>query len=103
LETGFPWPWRNAASLPDETVICRCENVTAGDIRRAAGSLDAPELNRAKAFVRVGMGRCQGRMCGLAGAEVLAAARKMPIEQAGRIRSAAPIKPLPAKIRGIMT
>jgi NADPH-dependent 2,4-dienoyl-CoA reductase/sulfur reductase-like enzyme len=103
LETGFPWPWRNAASLPDETVICRCENVTAGDIRRAAGSLDAPELNRAKAFVRVGMGRCQGRMCGLAGAEVLAAARNIPIEQAGRIRSAAPIKPLPAKIRGIMT
>lgn len=103
LETGFPWPWRNAASLPDETVVCRCENVTAGDIRRAAGALDAPEVNRAKAFVRVGMGRCQGRMCGLAGAEILAAARQMPIEQAGRIRSAAPIKPLPAKIRGIMT
>lgn len=103
LETGFPWPWKNAADLPDETVVCRCENVTAGDIRRAAGPLDAPEVNRAKAFVRVGMGRCQGRMCGLAGAEILAAARKIPIEEAGRIRSAAPVKPLPAKIRGIMT
>lgn len=103
LETGFPWPWRQAAELPDETVICRCENVTAGDIRRAAGPLDAPEVNRAKAFVRAGMGRCQGRMCGLASAEILAAARKIPIEDAGRIRSAAPVKPLPAKIRGIMT
>lgn len=103
LETGFPWPWKNASDLPDETVICRCENVTAGDIRRAAGPLDAPEVNRAKAFVRVGMGRCQGRMCGLAGAEVLAASRKIPIEKAGRIRSASPIKPLPARIRGITT
>ncbi|OUI85488.1 FAD/NAD(P)-dependent oxidoreductase [Acetobacter tropicalis] len=103
LETGFPWPWQNAAELPDETVVCRCENVTAGDIRRAAGPLDAPEINRAKAFVRVGMGRCQGRMCGLAGAEILAAARKIPVAEAGRVRSAAPVKPLPARIRGIMT
>lgn len=103
LETGFPWPWQNAATLPDETVVCRCENVTAGDIRRAATPLDAPEINRAKALVRVGMGRCQGRMCGLAGAEILAAARKIPVEQAGRIRSAAPVKPLPISIRNVIT
>ncbi|GBR09889.1 FAD/NAD(P)-dependent oxidoreductase [Acetobacter oeni] len=103
LETGFPWPWRHAAGLPDDTVVCRCENVTAGDIRRAAGPLDSPEINRAKAFVRVGMGRCQGRMCGLAAAEILAAARGVAIEEAGRVRSAAPLKPLPAKIRGVVT
>lgn len=95
LESAFPYPARLAAELPDETIICRCEAVTAGDIRRAAGPLDAPELNRAKALTRPGMGRCQGRVCGLAAAEVLAAARGVPVEAVGRLRGAAPVKPLP--------
>jgi hypothetical protein len=95
LETAFPWPAPLAASLPDETVVCRCEAITAGELRHAAGALDAPELNRAKAFVRAGMGRCQGRMCGLAAAEILAAARGVPVEAVGRLRGAAPVKPLP--------
>jgi NADPH-dependent 2,4-dienoyl-CoA reductase/sulfur reductase-like enzyme len=96
LERGFPWPAWLAASLPDETIVCRCEAVTAGDIRRAAGPLDAGEINRAKAFSRVGMGRCQGRMCQLAGAELLAAARGVKVDQVGRLRGQAPVKPLPA-------
>ena len=98
LEQAFPWPARLAAALPDDTVICRCEAVTAADIRHSAGPLDAPEINRAKAFVRVGMGRCQGRMCQLAGAEVLAAARGVAAEQVGRVRGQAPVKPLPASV-----
>ncbi len=101
LEAAFPWPARLARALPDETVICRCENITAGDIRHAATSLDAPELNRAKALMRPGMGRCQGRICGLAAAEVLAAARGVPVEQVGRLRGAAPVKPLPANLEPI--
>lgn len=96
LERAFPWPARLAASLPDQAIVCRCEAVTAGDIRRSAGPLDAPEINRAKAFSRLGMGRCQGRMCQLAGAEVLAAARGVPVQDVGRLRGQAPVKPLPA-------
>jgi len=95
LAIAFPWPAALAASLPDETLVCRCEAITAGELRRSAGALDAPEMNRAKAFSRVGMGRCQGRMCGLAGAEILAAARGVPVEEAGRLRGQAPVKPLP--------
>lgn len=96
LESAFPWPAQLAAGLPDDTLVCRCEAITAGEIRHAASALDAPEVNRAKAFNRVGMGRCQGRMCGLAGAEVLAAARGVPVAQVGRLRGQAPVKPLPA-------
>jgi bacterioferritin-associated ferredoxin len=96
LEAAFPWPAHLASGLPDATLVCRCEAITAGEIRHAATALDAPEVNRAKAFNRVGMGRCQGRMCGLAGAEVLAAARGVPVEQVGRLRGQAPVKPLPA-------
>lgn len=99
LEAAFPWPGYEAAGLPDETVVCRCENVTAGEIRRAAREFGAPELNRGKQLVRPGMGRCQGRVCGLAAAEILAAARGVPVEQVGRLRGAAPIKPLPVGAR----
>jgi len=54
----------------------------------------AKEANRAKAFSRVGMGRCQGRYCGLAAAELIAAEADIPIEQVGRLRGQAPVKPL---------
>jgi hypothetical protein len=40
------------------------------------------------------MGRCQGRYCGHAGAEIVAAAAGVPIEVVGRLRSQAPVKPL---------
>lgn len=94
LETAFPWPAHLAAALPDEALVCRCEAITAGEIRHSATDLGAPEVNRAKALSRVGMGRCQGRYCGLAAAEVLAAALGVPVEQVGRLRGQAPIKPL---------
>ena len=56
--------------------------------------MGAREANRAKALCRVGMGRCQGRYCGHAGAEVIAHAAGVPVEQVGRLRGQAPVKPL---------
>ncbi|MDA8048966.1 MAG: FAD/NAD(P)-binding oxidoreductase [Rhodospirillales bacterium] len=100
LELGFSWPARLAGELPDATLVCRCEAITAGEIRGAASTFGAPEMNRAKAFVRIGMGRCQGRYCGLAGAEVLAAARGVPVEKVGRLRGQAPVKPLSISLAG---
>lgn len=91
---AFPYPKAMAASVADDLVVCRCENICAGDIRRAARDLGAQELNRAKAFSRVGMGRCQGRVCGSAAAEILAAELSCPIDQVGRLRGQAPIRPL---------
>jgi len=46
----------------DEIVICRCEEVTLGEIRRwiAKGYHNFDELKR---VLRVGMGPCQGRGC----------------------------------------
>jgi hypothetical protein len=41
------------------------------------------------------MGRCQGRFCGSAAAEILADARGDPLLAVGRLRGAAPVKPLP--------
>ncbi len=98
LAEAFPWPAAQAGKLPDETVLCRCENVTAGDLRRTVREAGAKEANRAKAFSRVGMGRCQGRYCGQAAAEVVAAEAGVPVEQVGRLRGQAPVKPLPIAI-----
>ncbi|GKT24869.1 NAD(P)/FAD-dependent oxidoreductase [Acidovorax sp. SUPP3334] len=95
LERAFPFPDGWAAQAPDALVVCRCENVTAGELRACARDAGADEMNRLKALTRVGMGRCQGRMCGVAAAEILAQARGLPVEQVGRLRGQAPIKPVP--------
>jgi hypothetical protein len=48
-----------------------------------------------KALTRVGMGRCQGRMCGEAAMALLAAESGLPPQALGRLRAQAPIKPIP--------
>lgn len=93
LERAFPYPARLARAMPDATLLCRCEAITAGELRAAAR--DADELNRGKALTRVGMGRCQGRVCGPPAAEVLAAALDVPVAAVGRLRGQMPVKPIP--------
>ena len=95
LEQAFPFPEKWAAQAPDELVVCRCEHITAGELRRTVRETGANEMNRLKALSRVGMGRCQGRMCGVAAAEILAQASGQSVEQVGRWRAQAPIKPIP--------
>jgi len=95
LERAFPFPRDWAARAPDDLVVCRCEEVTAGQLRQCVRETGAQEMNRLKALTRVGMGRCQGRTCGVAAAEILAhAAGKAPAD-VGRLRGQMPIKPLP--------
>ncbi|WFU37463.1 NAD(P)/FAD-dependent oxidoreductase [Bradyrhizobium sp. CB82] len=99
LERAFPFPAKLAADMTDDTILCRCEAITVGDLRAAANEASATlapsEVNRAKALTRVGMGRCQGRVCGAAAAEVLAATLSCPVEQVGRLRGQPPVKPIP--------
>jgi NADPH-dependent 2,4-dienoyl-CoA reductase/sulfur reductase-like enzyme len=95
LERAFPFPVNWARHAPDDLVVCRCENVTAGELRQCVAHDGADEMNRLKSLTRVGMGRCQGRMCGAAAAEILAEATQRPVQLVGRLRGQAPIKPLP--------
>ncbi|GAV36137.1 hydrogen cyanide synthase subunit HcnB [Roseomonas sp. TAS13] len=81
------------APRDDATVVCRCEEVTAGQVRLAA-RLGATGPNQAKAYLRAGMGPCQGRMCGTTVAALIAAERGFSIEDAGTLRPRAPFKPL---------
>ena len=56
-----PAPFR-PDTLDDATVVCRCEEVTAGEIRRVVAD-GYPHLGAVKRHTRCGMGRCQGRYC----------------------------------------
>jgi len=94
LETAFPFPARWAAEAPDELIICRCEEVSVGEVRSVVDE-GHWEINRVKAHCRVGMGRCQGRMCGTAAAEIVAQRSGRTLDGIGRLRGQAPIKPLP--------
>ena len=77
----------------DETIVCRCEEVSAGAIR---GYVDAGCLgpNQTKAFGRCGMGPCQGRLCGLSVTEIIAEHRRVPPERVGSYRIRPPLKPI---------
>lgn len=79
--------------IDDATVVCRCEEVTAGQVRAAAG-LGCLGLNQMKAFTRAGMGPCQGRMCAPTTARVLAEARGVPDQVVDPLRLRFPSKPL---------
>jgi NADPH-dependent 2,4-dienoyl-CoA reductase/sulfur reductase-like enzyme len=77
----------------DEVVVCRCEETTAGEIRDVVAQ-GCPGPNQMKAFVRCGMGPCQGRLCGLTVTELIAAQRNVTPGQVGYYRIRPPIKPL---------
>ncbi|TPM17128.1 NAD(P)/FAD-dependent oxidoreductase [Mesorhizobium sp. B2-3-5] len=80
--------------LANETIACRCEEVTAGDLRAlvAEGFTD---INQLKSFSRCGMGQCQGRMCGATVARILAQSLETDMESVGYYRLRLPVKPLP--------
>ena len=76
-----------------DTVVCPCENVTAEQVI-ATVRQGAAGPNQVKAFTRCGMGRCQGRFCGLAVTELVARKRRTSPEEAGHFRLRWPVKPI---------
>jgi len=83
--------WRR---LPDTVTVCRCEEVTVGDVRAAARA-GAIGTNQVKVFTRAGMGPCQGRQCGLSVARLMADATGRPIGEVELPRSRFPLPPIP--------
>jgi len=82
------------AQIPDEVIICRCEEVTAGEIREViAGGIT--NINEIKALTRAGMGPCQGRMCASIIAEMVSIKTTRPVEEGGFSTPRPPVKPLP--------
>jgi NADPH-dependent 2,4-dienoyl-CoA reductase/sulfur reductase-like enzyme len=84
----------DAFRLPDgDTIVCRCEEVTAADVRAAARA-GAVGPNQAKAWTRCGMGACQGRQCALTASELIAHERRVSPRDVGHARARFPAKPV---------
>lgn len=97
----FPRPFIDAMYAPrqdlyrvaEDTIVCRCEGVTAGRIQSLVeeGYVDHNEI---KAMIRCGMGPCQGRMCSSAVFEIIAGNTNIPPREIRQHRLRPPIKPV---------
>jgi len=76
-----------------DTLVCRCEEVTAGQIVDTV-ALGCTGPNQMKAFLRCGMGPCQGRLCGLTVSELISQARGVAPQEVGYYRLRPPVKPI---------
>lgn len=81
----------------NDTIICRCEEVTAGELLSSllAGSADP---NSVKNVTRVGMGQCQGRNCARQVASIIAGQAKLKVEDVPMFSPRPPVKPVPIEL-----
>jgi NADPH-dependent 2,4-dienoyl-CoA reductase/sulfur reductase-like enzyme len=90
LDATYPPPRERIA---DDVIVCRCEEITAGTIRKVTrGGVADP--NAVKAATRCGMGPCQGRQCGYSVQAILAEAHGVPIGDVSFFNIRPPLKPV---------
>ncbi len=92
LDRQYP-PVPAFSQPPDETTICRCEAVLAGDIRALVRS-GCMGPNQLRAFCRAGMGPCMGRQCGNAITRIMAKEAGREVSQIGHFTIRTPLKPV---------
>jgi glycine/D-amino acid oxidase-like deaminating enzyme len=87
------------AAVPDDTLLCRCEEITFGSVREQirAGSDTLAALKR---NTRLGMGRCQARYCAATAGRLLAELTGRPPEVEQYFAPRPPAKPVPAGALG---
>jgi NAD(P)H-nitrite reductase large subunit len=87
------------AAPDDGIIICRCEEITKGEIRQAVhdGMFNVHEIRR---FLRAGMGLCQGQTCGKSVKAIVA--RELGISQSelDDATARAPMRPLEMRVFG---
>ncbi len=93
LEAFFHIPGKLLSVPDDNTVVCRCEEISAGEIRQAVADGHG-DSNQVKFLTRCGMGPCQGRQCADAVAHIVAAATEKSHPDGGLYRGRPPVTPL---------
>jgi bacterioferritin-associated ferredoxin len=81
----------------EDTIICRCEELTLGDIKSAIDK-GTTEMNELKRITRMGMGRCQGRMCAPVVQEIIARQTQTPAAEIQYLNQRPPIKLVPINV-----
>ena len=81
----------------DDMLICRCEEVTKGEIRKAvhAGMFTMEEIRR---FLRSGMGLCQGQTCAKLVKRIVANELKVSMDVLEPASSRAPMRPIEMEV-----
>jgi NADPH-dependent 2,4-dienoyl-CoA reductase/sulfur reductase-like enzyme len=78
----------------DDTIICRCRDIPLKEIKKALHE-GATDLNEIKRRIGIGMGPCQGRMCGPGLLEIAAREKKELPTCFGFLNPRPPLKPVP--------
>lgn len=83
----------------DDMIICRCEEVTKGEIRRAVydGMYTLAEVRR---YLRTGMGLCQGQTCGKLVKKIIASELGISSLEIEAAVSRAPMRPIEMRTLG---
>jgi NADPH-dependent 2,4-dienoyl-CoA reductase/sulfur reductase-like enzyme len=81
----------------DDTIVCRCEEVSAGEIRAAIDE-GARHVTEVRAVTRAGMGLCQGRMCVPTLTGLLGRWAGVSPETAGHFPPRLPVRPVPVPV-----
>ncbi len=78
----------------DSIIICRCEDITLGEIKKAV-ALGYSTVDEIKHFLRAGMGPCQGRTCGHLVAQVISRETGRPVAEVWPMRARPPYHLVP--------
>jgi NADPH-dependent 2,4-dienoyl-CoA reductase/sulfur reductase-like enzyme len=81
----------------DDTLLCRCEEVTYGEVRQALDN-GADDLHQVKLYTRAGMGYCQGRFCSVLIAPLIAQATGRTLAEVRPFTVRPPIQPIPINV-----
>ncbi len=81
------------AKAENDIIVCRCEDVTLGEVRKAIRE-GATTLDEVKRITRAGMGPCQGRTCRLLVAGEIARYLGKPVSEILQSRYRPPVKPI---------
>jgi D-hydroxyproline dehydrogenase subunit alpha len=92
---SLPGPGLHELARSD-TSICRCQDVTLGELEEAI-MRGANDLNELKRMTRIGMGHCQGRMCGPALQSIIARRRGVLPQVVRYLNARAPVRSLPLR------
>jgi hydrogen cyanide synthase HcnB len=83
--------------VTDDTVVCRCEEVSGADVRAAIAE-GAHGVAEVRGVTRAGMGLCQGRFCVATVCGLLGRWARMTPEAAGRLPPRLPARPVPIPV-----
>jgi D-hydroxyproline dehydrogenase subunit alpha len=99
LQKLYPYRPGLARAARDDTLLCRCEEITFGQAKKALAH-GAVDLHQLKLATRTGMGYCQGRFCSILAAPLVAEATGRPLSSLSPFTVRPPIQPIALSLLG---